>query len=136
MRIAYASEELLSHLKQLRLWFEGATVVSFLVVYHIALVVISVLTAVPALESLLTHMDVHLVRQKRLPGDKSLSTVGAVESFVNLSCVHHRHVKVNFSEHAATDVAGCFSKAGTSIVVPESVCIFYQKLALWTLPWF
>ena len=110
--------------------------VSFLVVYHIALVVISVLTAVPALESLLTHMDVHLVRQKILAGDKSLSTVGAVESFVNLSCVHHRHVKVNFSEHAATDVAGCFSKAGTSLVVLENVGIFYQKFAFWTLTWF
>ena len=110
--------------------------VSFLVVYHIALVVISVLTTVSALESLLTHMDVHLVRQKRLPGDKSLSTVGAVESFVHLSCVHRRHVKVNLSEHAATDVASCFSKAGASLVVPESVCIFYQKLAFWTLSWF
>ena len=36
---------------------------SFLVVKHIALVVISVLTAIPALESLLTHMDVHLMGQ-------------------------------------------------------------------------
>ena len=109
---------------------------SFLVVYHITLVVISVLTAVPALESLLTHMDVHLMRQMRLPGDKSLSTVAAVESFVNLSSVHRRHVMVNLPEHAATDVAGCFSKAGTSFVVPENVRIFYQKLAFWTLPWF
>ena len=79
---------------------------SFLVVNHIALVVVSVLATIPALESLLAHMDVHLVGEKRLPGGEPLSTVAAVELLVLLRSVHRHHVQLNLSEHPTTDVAG------------------------------
>ena len=77
-----------------------------LVVKHIALVVVSVLATIPALESLLAHMDVHLVGEKRLSGGETLSTVAAVELFVLLRRVHCHHVQINLSEHPTTDVAG------------------------------
>ena len=78
----------------------------FLVVQHIALVVISVLATISALESLLTHMDVLLVSEKRLPGGETLSTEAAMELLVLLRCVHRSHVLFNPSEHPTTDVAG------------------------------
>ena len=96
---------------------------SFLVVKHIALVVISVLTAIPALECLLTNMDVHLVRQKRLPRGKSLSTVAAMKFLIFFSCVHRPHVKFNPSEHPTTDVAGHLSFTCTSLVVLKMICV-------------
>ena len=77
-----------------------------LVVKHVALVVISVLATISALESLLAHVDVHLVREKRLPGGEPLPTVAAVELLVLLRCVHRHHVHLNLSEHPPTDVAG------------------------------
>ena len=46
-------------------WFERTAMMPFLVVKHITLVVVSVLAAIPALESLLTHVNVHLVGEKR-----------------------------------------------------------------------
>ena len=96
---------------------------SFLVVKHIALVVISVLTAIPALESFLIHMDVHLVREKRLPRGKSLSTVAAMKFLIFFSCVHRPHVKFNPSEHPTTDVAGYLLFTCTSLVILKIICV-------------
>ena len=77
-----------------------------LVVKHIALVVISVLATISALESLLAHMDVLLVSDKSLPGGEPLSTVAAMELLVFVRCVHFPHVQLNLSELATTNIAG------------------------------
>ena len=77
-----------------------------LVVKHIALVVISVLATISALESLLAHMDVLLVSDKSLPGGEPLSTVAAMELLVFLRCVHFPHVQLNLSELPTTNIAG------------------------------
>ena len=77
-----------------------------LMVEHVALVVISVLATISALESLLTHVDVLLVSSQRLPRGKTLSTEAAVELLVLLRRVHRPHVQLNPSELPATNSAG------------------------------
>ena len=79
---------------------------SFLVVNHIALVVVSVLATIPALERVRAQVNVPLVRDKRLPRSETFSTVAAVEQFVLLCCVHRFHVQLDSTENPTTDVAG------------------------------
>ena len=66
--------------------------VPFLVCKHIALVIVSVFTAIAALEGFLAEMNVLLVSDKRLPRSETFSTVAAMELFVFIGSVHRFHV--------------------------------------------
>ena len=77
-----------------------------LVVKHVALVVISVLATISALESLLTQVDVLLVSSKRPPRGETLSTEAAMELLVFLRRVHRPHMQLNLSELPAANIAG------------------------------
>ena len=110
--------------------------VSLLVRQHVALIVVPVLAAIPALERVRAQMNVPLVRDKRLPRSETFSTVAAVEQFVLLCCVHRFHVQLDSTENPTTDVAGGLWSVETPLVIPQMIRILHYNVAFRTFPRF
>ena len=104
----------------------------FLVCKHIALVIVSVFTAIAALEGFLAQMNVLLVCDKRLPRSETFSTVAAVKLFVLLCSVHSFHVKLNSAENSTTDVAGRLLCVYAFLVTLQMIWILHYNVAFGT----